>query len=163
MHYKVADHRSTPLRTLCTSTYNAIMDLVSFTKEPGLLDGVTAQEYAEYFYGAALVACQAYAVGTVGDINDMRESAGRARVSKINLYKYTSSSLGGPTEVEFINALANYFKHHEEWVTWPENETTRTLRSFGISEDTEFPLKAGCEKLIAYYPDLRGLCQILEN
>jgi len=86
-HYKEMDYRSMPLRVLCTSTENAIKELISFTKEPIFLDGITALEYAEYLYGAVFVACQAYAVGVVSDINDIRASAGKEKVSKLSLYK----------------------------------------------------------------------------
>ena len=43
-HYKEMDYRSMPLRILCTSTENAIKELISFTKEPVFLDGITALE-----------------------------------------------------------------------------------------------------------------------
>lgn len=166
MHYLNSDFRSTPLRTLCTSSSNAIDELMRFSNNSLLLDELTALEYAEYIYGAVLVACQAYAVGTVSDVNTIRESLGKEKVQKFDLYKYSVSSKTEPTDVEFINALANYFKHHEEWPQWPQwpnNETVKTLRKFGITEKTEFPLKVGSEKLMSYYPDLRGLCQLLET
>lgn len=70
MHFKEADYRSTALTIFCTSSTNAIDELIKFSKA-GLLDGITAMEYAEYFYGAVLVACQAYATGTVSDINEI--------------------------------------------------------------------------------------------
>ncbi|MDR7088595.1 hypothetical protein [Cellvibrio fibrivorans] len=163
MHYLNSDFRSTPLRTLCTSSSNAIDELMEFSKNSLLLDGLTALEYAEYFYGAVLVACQAYAVGTVSDVNVIRESQGKEKVQKFELYKYSVYPKIEPTDVEFINALANYFKHHDEWPQWPNNETVKILRRFDITEKTEFPLKVGSEKLIGYYPDLRGLCQVLET
>jgi len=158
MHFKEADYRSTPLRTLCTTSTNAINELIAFSKA-GVLDGVTAKEYAEYFYGAVLVACQAYAVGTVSDVNDIQKSNHK----KLDLYKYKETEYHQYSYIELINALANYFKHHEEWDNWPLNETTKTLRSYGINENTEFPLGAGIEALIGESEELRGLCSILEN
>lgn len=80
MHYLNSDLRSTPLRTLCTSSSNAIDELMEFSKNSLLLDGLTALEYVEYFYGAVLVACQAYAVGTVSDVKVIRESQGKEKV-----------------------------------------------------------------------------------
>ena len=69
MHYKEFDFRSEPLRFLCTATENAIIELVTLTNPPVNLDVITAMEIAEYQYGAVYVAWQAYAVGTVSDIN----------------------------------------------------------------------------------------------
>jgi hypothetical protein len=162
-HYKEMDYRSMPLRVLCTSTENAIKELISFTKEPVFLDGITALEYAEYLYGAAFVACQAYAVGVVSDINDIRSSAGKEKVSKLSLYKQNPAVNSGTSSIEFINALANYFKHNEEWSTWPENETTKALKYFGLTESTEFPLKSGAEILTGHDSELRLMCEILED
>ncbi len=156
MHFKEVDYRSTPLRILCTTVTNAISELIAFVKA-GNLDGLTAKEYAEYFYGAVLVACQAYTVGTVSDINDIQKSSHK----KLELYKNKESEQY--SSVELINALANYFKHNEEWDNWPVNKTTKTLRSYGITENTEFPLGFGIETLIGESEDLRKLCSILEN
>ncbi|RLA42133.1 MAG: hypothetical protein DRR42_23880 [Gammaproteobacteria bacterium] len=163
MHYKETDYRSMPLRVLCTSTENAIRELVSFTKEPTFLDGITAIEYGEYLYGAVFVACQAYAIGVVSDINDIMGLGATDKLSKLNLYKQGSASINGTTQIEFINALANYFKHNEEWSSWPENETTKALKNFGLTEHTEFPLKSGAEILTGNDSELRLVCEILEN
>lgn len=158
MHIREIDDRSTPLRILCTASTNAISELLEFSKV-GIMDGITAMEYAEYFHGAVLVACQAYAVGTVSDVNEISNS----NIKKIDLYKFQEITIREYTFVELINALANFFKHREEWSSWPVNETTKTLRYFGINENTEFPLYVGIRILIGDSEDLRGLCAILEN
>ena len=163
MHYKETDYRSMPLRVLCTSTENAVKELVSLTKEPVFLDGLTVLEYAEYLYGAVFVACQAYAVGVVSDINDIRGLASTNKLGKLSLYRQGSAPVNGTTQIEFINALANYFKHNEEWTSWPENETTKALRNFGLNESTEFPLKSGAELLTGHDSELRLVCEILED
>lgn len=158
MHFKEADYRSTPLRILCTTVTNAINELIAFVKA-GVLDGITAKEYAEYFYGPVLVACQAYTLGTVSDVNDIKKSSHK----KLELYKNKESEYQQYSSVELINALANYFKHNEEWDNWPINITTKTLRSYGITENTEFPLGFGIDILTGESQDLRMLCSILEN
>jgi len=152
------DFRSTPLRTLCTASTNAITELIDFCKE-GVMDGITAMEYAEYFHGAVLVACQAYAVGTVSDINEIQGS----NEKKIDLYKYKVVSGQEYTYVELINSLANFFKHNEEWISWPKNVTTKVLRHYGINEGTEFPLYTGVKAIIGESSDLRDLCEVLED
>lgn len=136
--------------------------MIDFSKF-GLFDGITSLEYAEYFNGAVVVACQAYAVGTVADINKIREAMGRSRLKKYDLYKQNSCVTNGYTQVEFINALANFFKHNEEWNAWPTNETTKTLEAYGIVESTEFHLHAGIQKILENSTDLRGLCRVLEG
>lgn len=123
------------------------------------MDGITAMEYAEYFHGAVLVACQAYAVGTVSDINEIEA----ANHKKIDLYKHKETNYHEYTYVELINALANFFKHNEEWSIWPVNETTKTLRYYRIDENTEFPLYQGIKIIIGESSDLRDLCEILED
>ncbi|MBW2940292.1 hypothetical protein [Zhongshania aquimaris] len=158
MHYKEIDFRSTPLRTLCTATTNVVSELIHLSKN-GVMDGITAMEYAEYFYGAALVACQTYAAGTVSDINEIE----KANYKKIDLYKYQETNCHEYTYVELINSLANYFKHNEEWSVWPVNETTKTLRHYHIDENTDFPLYQGIKTIIGESPDVRRLCEVLED
>ncbi len=158
MHYKETDYRSTSLRILCTASTNAAAELIELSKN-GIMDGITAMEYAEYFHGAVLVACQAYAVGTVSDINEIEQSS----YKKIELYKYKETDYHKYTYVELINSLANLFKHNEEWSSWPVNETTKTLRYHGINEDTEFPLYTGIKVIIGESNDFRGLCSALED
>jgi len=158
MHYKEMDYRSAPLRTLCTISTNAVDELIELSKQ-GLMDGLTAMEYAEYIHGALLVACQAYAVSTVSDLNEILESNHK----KVDLYKYKETNLKDYTFIELINSLANYFKHNEEWKSWPINLTTKTLRYYGINENTEFPLHTGIQIIIGESRDFRGLCEALED
>lgn len=124
---------------------------------------MSSTEYAEYFYGAALVACQPYAVGTVSDINEIRASLGLSKLRKMELYKSNGISTLRYTFVELINSLANLFKHNQEWDIWPDKENTRTLRYFGIDEKTEFPLNTGISIILCESSDLRRLCETLEN
>ncbi len=111
------------------------------------------------FIWAVLVACQVYAVGTISDINEIEKS----KHNKIALYKYKETDFSEYTYVELINALANFFKHNEEWSTWPINETTKTLRYYKIDENTEFPLHTGIIIIIGESSDLRQLCTVLED
>ncbi|WP_063654158.1 hypothetical protein [Aliivibrio fischeri] len=161
-HINSIDFRSTPLRIVCTMNTNAVMKLMSFSKTE-FMDALTAFDYIEVMYGSVLVACQTYAVGTVSDVNKIRKCSGQAKLKKINLYRNVPYKPCEYTEVEFINALANYFKHSTEWDIWPINETTKTLRAYGINENTEFPLRFGVESLLNDSEDLRGLCTILEG
>ena len=161
MHITHTDHRSTPLRTLCTISTNAIDELFEFSKS-GLFDESTAMEYIYYLHGAVLVACQAYAVGTVSDINKIRKHKNLEKLNKHILYKSVESNIIKYTDVQLINALANYFKHNEEWSIWPNNGITKTLKHFDINESTTFPLHSGIIQIIGDSSDLRGICISLE-
>jgi len=93
-------------------------------------DGLTAREYAEPLLGLGFVAAQVYAHGTWTDLNRIRSSSGTPKLSKSDCYKCDPIKLKGKaTRIEVINAIANYFKHHDEWSGWPTNETTKTLKS----------------------------------
>jgi hypothetical protein len=142
---------------------NAIGELIAFSQEPGLFDGITAMEYAEYLYGAALVACQAYATAKVGDINKIRESQGLKPLRKLFVYRNGESESQQFHQIELINSLANLFKHKDEWSSWPVNETTKRLHHFGIDEKTEFPLHTGTKHITGNTDDLRVICAILED
>lgn len=157
-----ADFRSTPLLTLCTSATNAVSELLSF-RDFGLFDNATALEYAEYFKGAVLVACQAYAAGVVADVNKIRDTLGEPRVKKFELYKQSSLVTGGYTQVELINALANFFKHRDEWELKADPKTMKVLNAFGVVESMDFPLHSGIQKILGESTDFRGICRVLED
>ena len=105
-------------------------------------DEQSALEYAEPLLGLGFVAAQAYALGTWTDLNRIRASRNKPKIEdKMVCYRCDPIKLGGKaSRIEAINAVANYFKHHDEWdATWPTNKTTKTLRDIGITEATEFP------------------------
>jgi hypothetical protein len=156
------DFRSTPLLTLCTSATNAVSELLSF-REFGLFDNATALEYSEYFNGAVLVACQAYAAGVVSDVNRIRNLLGEPRLNKFELYRQGSLVVKGFTQVEFINALANFFKHRDEWELKSDPRTMKVLNAFDIFETMDFPLHSGIQKILGESTDLRGVFRVLEE
>ena len=50
-------------------------------QEPGF-DGLWMNEYGEVLYGSLLVAAQAYLIGSLRDINEIRKSLGNMRLSR---------------------------------------------------------------------------------
>ena len=103
-------------------------------------DGLTGREHAEPLLGLGFVAAQVYAHGTWTDLNRIRSGSGRPKLSKSDCHKCDLIKIKGKaTRIEVINAIANYFKHHDEWSGWPTNETTKTLSSVGITQLTEAP------------------------
>ena len=103
-------------------------------------DGITAREHAEMLLGLGFVAAQAYVLGAWTDLNRIRESSPRAPITKSDCYASDTITVhAGITRIHVINATANYFKHHDEWRAWPQNETARILTIIGITPETEFP------------------------
>lgn len=109
-------------------------------KEPWF-DGLWMNEYGEVLFGSLLVACQAYCLGALSDINKVRESLGLSALDKIESYEIHHNSQRKHSAIELINSAANCFKHRDEWgETWPDNLTTQTLACYSIMSDCEFPL-----------------------
>jgi hypothetical protein len=73
-------------------------------------------------------------------VNKIRESNGKSKKGKIEYYSDDPNPLpSGVSRILLINSIANYYKHHDEWDTWPTNLTGTTLAIVGINESTEFP------------------------
>jgi hypothetical protein len=114
-------------------------------------DGLHACEDTEPLLGLGFVAFQTYALGTVEDLIRIRASRGKSKVTKKGGFKHDCYSCdpiavkGGVTRIQLISAIANYFKHHDEWSTWPASEDDRgfedaqVLARVGIRQKTEFP------------------------
>lgn len=103
-------------------------------------DGGWEMEHAESVLGIAYIAAQTYILGTVEDMNQIRNRAGKEKLSKISYYSDDHQPLpNGVSRILLINSLANYYKHHDEWEKWPDNPTTQTLSTIGVFEGSEFP------------------------
>ncbi|PMH06034.1 hypothetical protein [Vibrio splendidus] len=100
-------------------------------------DGLWMNEYGEVLYGSLLVSAQAYCIGSLRDINEIRVSLGLNKLAKESAYKNQRVKVQGYSLIELVNCTANYFKHRDEWSDpWPENYTTRVLTAFSM--DGEF-------------------------
>src|SRR5437870_3746125 len=106
-------------------------------KELGF-DGLTASEHAEPLLGLGFVAAQTYVLGTAQDLNAIRRSRGKSALDKSECYKCDAITLKETvTRIELINAVANYFKHHDEWWRgWPDRQDTQILSQVGITQET---------------------------
>jgi hypothetical protein len=103
-------------------------------------DGLWQMEHAESILGVAFVVAQAYILGTVEDLNKIRESDGKTSLGKIDIYSDAPQLLSNNlSSVLLVNSIANFYKHHDEWNVWPTNLTGEVLASVGIGKDTEFP------------------------
>ena len=107
-------------------------------QEPGF-DGLWMNEYGEVLYGSLLVAAQAYFIGSLRDINEIRKNLGLGTLTKEAAYKVHIVTAQNYSLIELVNSAANYFKHRDEWGDdWPENYTTKVLEAFSITG--EFPI-----------------------
>jgi hypothetical protein len=117
----------------------------------GGYDGLHACEDAEPLLGLGFVAFQTYALGTVEDLIRIRATRGKPKITKKSDFKHYCYSCdpiivkGNVTRIQLIIAIADYFKHHDEWSTWPTSkddrgfEDAQILACVSITQRTEFP------------------------
>jgi hypothetical protein len=71
--------------------------------------------------------------------------------------------------VELCDAIANYFKHHDEWrsssATGCNQKTASVLRAAGIQENDEFPCRKTADLLWSNNDgsDLEPLLSLISN
>ncbi len=102
-------------------------------------------ELTENFLGIAFVTAQTYVAGSVSDANKIIKSGNK--LTKEQLLKDYSDRLPGSavTKMELCDAIANYFKHHEEWASWStpgrHQKTVSVLRAAGLEETDDCPCR----------------------
>ena len=102
-----------------------------------------ALEHAEGLCGIAFVTAQTYITGTVADVNKIVSSSTRFKKNQL-LQNYNDGLLETSlTKLELCDAMANYFKHHEEWQGWSgkgqKQKTVAVLQAAGIKESDSYP------------------------
>ena len=108
-------------------------------------------EHTEELLGIAFTTAQTYICGTVSDVNRFLKP--RSQQTKEQLLKEYSEKLPASetTKMELCNAVANYYKHHEEWVSWSETgrhqKTVSILRAAGIEETDSLPCRKAANTL----------------
>ena len=147
MNVHAVDWRIEPLHDVIVGIEAGLTIVRERLEEDGG-DGITALEHAETLLGLGFVAAQAYVLGSWTDLNRIRESFAKPLVTKSDCYASDTITVQvGVTRIHVINATANYFKHHDEWTAWPQNETARILAAIGTTKDTEFPCIRATELL----------------
>jgi hypothetical protein len=97
----------------------------------------------EDLLGIAFVVAQTYIAGTVADAKRIVKSL--SKVNKETLLRQHSEKLLGfdLTKIEICDAMANYYKHHEEWPDWSvpgrHQKTVSILRSICIEQSELVP------------------------
>ncbi len=102
-----------------------------------------ALDMAENVLGLAFVAAQAYITGTIGMWTRMPQLA--QSVNKHDSVKSFGEPLSGSpvTDIQLVDAAANYYKHHDEWHDYakpgPHTRTVRILQEAGIDITDPYP------------------------
>jgi len=134
-----ADYGIGPLIDVEDTINQGIEKLFERNRQEPWFDGLWMNEYGEALYGSLLVAAQAYCIGSLRDINEIRESLGLSSLTKQAAYKVHNITEQSYSLMELVNSAANYFKHRDEWdEDWPENYTTKVLEAFSVTG--EFPI-----------------------
>lgn len=169
MHLSEMDWRIGPLHDVIVGLDAGLAAIHDRLNTEEGFDGISAREHAEPLFGLGFVAAQSYALGTVSDLNGVRISRHKPKKEKFDCYACDTSALkGSVTRIELINASANYFKHHDEWLRWPVGSDlgvrdTKALGSVGITEKTEFPCINAVDLLCGTSWELIVLLQILKE
>lgn len=112
-----------------------------------------ALEQLEGFFGIGFITAQIYITGSVADIRKISRIT--SKPNKENLLKNFSNFISGTTitEMQLCDAVANYFKHHDEWADWipAPNElrkkTIDVLNEVGITQTTAHPCQEAAKIL----------------
>jgi hypothetical protein len=110
-----------------------------------------ALEHTESLLGIAFVMAQTYIAGTASDASKLMGSG--SKLTKEQLLKACGDRLAGSTvtRMELCDAIANYFKHHDEWNSWSatgrHQKTVSILRAAGIEENDDFPCRKAADIL----------------
>jgi hypothetical protein len=139
---------------------NIILDeaQADYEREDGL-------EHAENLLGIAFVAAQIYIAGTVSDVNQFAKVA--IKLTKDQLVKTHSEKITEKTitKLELCDALANYYKHHDEWESWltvgRQQKTIATLQAAGIKESDSYPCMKAAEILWLNTQSLESLLSLI--
>ncbi|GAB2192057.1 hypothetical protein [Sessilibacter sp. MAH2] len=141
-HYLEADYRSETLEEIFVSLDHGFARYQKKYDENEWYDAYWAQEQTESIFGIAYVTAQTYITGAISDVSKI--SGYNAKSKKIEWLSTACKELqNGISTILFINTMANYYKHYEEWGQWKatgiNKNTIETLLAFDINEETDFP------------------------
>jgi putative component of membrane protein insertase Oxa1/YidC/SpoIIIJ protein YidD len=154
------------------------IDNVARNEEQSIYDEAT--EYIEDLLGISFVACQSYISYVVSDICRLHDACNSLASPviltttsgrKIDILRKCSPPVkGGYSEVQIIDAFANYYKHKDEW-DWDwdcpparSQLTVDVIRSVGASRGCTGNMRTGAEALgNGEYCDTRAMMKGLES
>jgi len=179
-----------PLRRVLSPIGEAIKDISGYLEDlekkgysSDHIDAIVDDETViiEELLGVAFVVCQTHITGIVSRIirlhnylaSQGNEVSRTASQLKKDLLQMGGAQIpnAGQSQVEVINAFANYFKHRDEWPhRWSSlrrkdrKETAKIIHAVGASEGSTGNFRVGAEALgIATYHDVKLFADILEN
>jgi hypothetical protein len=140
------DWRIGPLEHVVVGIDAGLASIQAQIGDPEWYDRLHACDDAEPLLGLGFVAFQTYALGTVEDLNRIRADHAKPKMDKHDCYSCDPITFKeGVTRIQLISAIANYFKHHDEWSRWPTSKKdkgfhdTQTLARVEIKQETEHP------------------------
>jgi hypothetical protein len=134
----------------------------------------------ETHLGSAFVTCQVFLTAVVSRVKALHKytrSQGRPAFSSTTSSKRDILATGsGPvpgstyTQIQVIDAFANYFKHRDEWaVNWStldaqSRNTATIITSVGASQGSTGNLRTGAEALgIKFYHNIDACATVIAN
>ena len=165
-----ADFRVDLLKRVLQAISNAIAEASKNiseaieTKHDEYIESIVDDETSviEELLGAAFVVCQSYITTIVSGFKSLHERANSDGYkltstdrSKRDILGKESTKVGKSkfTEIQVIDAFANYFKHHTEWpgnwnkVKKNSERTVQIIRSVGAEQGSTGNLRKGAEIL----------------
>ena len=152
MKWQEIDWRFFSTRRIFQALSDALKDVeCDFSEAQESFEIDDALEHTESLLGIAFVMAQTYIAGTVSDAYKLMGSG--SNLTKEQLLKDYGDRLAGSavTRMELCDAIANYFKHHDEWNSWSatgrHQKTVSILRAAGIEENDDFPCRKAADIL----------------
>ena len=162
MNIHEIDWRYSSIKEILNAISSALVEIKDHVE-----DVDEASEESESFLGVAFVAAQTYITRTVADAQRLANAASDAE--KKDLLKDYSDVLSGTgvTEMQLCDSIANYFKHHDEWLDWTPNSKKKAiyaLNGVGITEMTTYPCQEAAKIMWGFgSSDLEPLLSMLSE
>jgi hypothetical protein len=158
-----------PLREVMIGVEHGLRQVVNRTKRVEWFDGNFMLDHAEWLLGVAFVAAQTYIESAIGDVwrhlHGERHAEGAAWTDfrKNCLACDVQLKPAGVTRMELINAVANYYKHHEGAKAL-RPETVVTLSECGLNPDDvyAYPCAHAAWLLCGSEWHLQSLCGLMK-
>jgi hypothetical protein len=152
MKWQEIDWRFSSTKRIFQALSDGMKDVMQdFSEAQEEFERDDALEHTEDLLGIAFVMAQTYIAGTVSDACKLKRPG--SKLMKEQLLKNYGDRLAGSTvtKMELCDAIANYFKHHDEWNSWSakgrHQKTVSILCVAGIEEDDEFPCRKAADIL----------------
>jgi len=177
---EIIERSLTPLGEAISQCIQTIKEAEE-TNDEDYIDYISNEEIwmVENLLGASFVLCQSYITLVISRIMALHRSCNllttddsKADISKADIMKLGSPLLlqTGYSQVQIIDAFANYFKHHEEWdKPWEQlpgrsARTVQILFAVGASQFSTGNFRIAAKKLGNYsYDNLQVFSRILQD